>query len=173
MAESDNLQTPSPELETAAEEKDRSWLPKAIGAGLVVAVLIAVTLITRLTQYKPVAADAYVKKVEIGGLHMATAENFAGGSVTYILGRIANTGDKKITGARVQVIFRNSIGEISQKDVVPVTVLVPNLAYEDYGALDRAPLAPGQLRDFRLTLEYVTADWDGQIPSVKVVSVSY
>lgn len=144
-----------------------------IGAGLVVVVLIAVTVITRMGQYKPKAPDSYTSKMEIGGVHMATAENFAGGSVTYILGRIANTGDKKITGARVQVIFRNSIGEVSQKDVLPVTVLLPNTPYEDYGALDRAPLAPGQLREFRLTLEYVTSDWDGQMPQVKVVSVAY
>jgi hypothetical protein len=171
MAESENQQTPFPAPEE--EEKDRSWLPKAIGAGMVVVVLIAVTVITRLGQYKPKAQDTYTAKMEIGGLHMATAENFAGGSVTYILGRIANTGDKKVTGARVQVIFKNSIGEISQKDVVPLTVLIPNAPYEDYGALDRAPLAPGQLRDFRLTLEYVTADWDGQLPLVKVVSVAY
>jgi hypothetical protein len=104
---------------------------------------------------------------------MATAENFAGGSVTYIEGTLTNTGDRKVTGASAQVVFRNSLAEITQKETLPLTVLVPNSPYVDYGTLDRAPLAPGQARDFRLTLEYVTPDWDGQIPQVKVISVGY
>jgi hypothetical protein len=177
MAEPENPQPPIPDQPApdpaAEEEKERSWLPMAIGTGLVVVVLLAVTVIARMGQTKQKAPDSYLTKLEIGGLHMATAENFAGGSVTYILGRIANTGDKKVTSARVQIIFRNSIGEVSQKEVVPVTVLLPNIPYQDYGSLDRAPLAPGQLRDFRLTLEYVTTDWDGQVPQIKVVAVGY
>jgi hypothetical protein len=104
---------------------------------------------------------------------MATAQNFAGGSVTYIEGKLANGTDRKVTGASVQVIFKNSLGEISQKDTLPVTVLLPNVPYVDYGLIDRAPLAAGQTRDFRLTLEHVTTDWDGQVPTVKVVSIAY
>jgi hypothetical protein len=65
------------------------------------------------------------------------------------------------------------LDEITQKEALPVTVLIPNPAYTDYGTLDRAPLAPGQSRNFRVTMEYVTRDWDGQIPQVKVVSVGY
>jgi hypothetical protein len=54
-----------------------------------------------------------------------------------------------------------------------MTVLLPNVPYVDYGLIDRAPLAAGQARDFRLTLEHVTTDWDGQVPTVKVVSIAY
>jgi hypothetical protein len=104
---------------------------------------------------------------------MATAENFAGGSVTYILGSVANAGDKKLTGARVQVFFKNSLGEVAQKETLPLTVLLPNSPYVDYAPLDRAPLGGGQQRDFRLTLEHVTADWDGQVPQIKIISVNY
>ncbi len=117
--------------------------------------------------------DPYLQKLELSNLHMARAQNFAGGSVTYIEGTLANAGDKKVTAASVQVTFKNYLGEISQKETLPVTVVTPNPAYVDYGTLDRAPLAPGQHRAFRLTLEYVTPDWDGQIPEVKVVSVGY
>jgi hypothetical protein len=75
--------------------------------------------------------------------------------------------------ARVEVLFKNSLGETAQKDTLPVTVLLPNVPYVDYGLMDRAPLAPGQARDFRLTLEHVSTDWDGQIPQVRAVTVSY
>jgi hypothetical protein len=170
MADSENPQPFSP---PPAPDDERNWLPMAVGAGLVVLAVVAVIVFTRMGLSRPQAGDPYIAKLEVGGLHMARAENFAGGSVTYILGRIANTGDKRIKGARVQVVFKNSIGEISQKDVVPVAVRVPNAPYEDYGPLESLPLAPGQVRDFRVTLEFVTPDWDGQVPQVKVVSVSY
>ena len=170
MADSEN---PQPFGQPPVQEDERNWAPMAIGAGLVVAGLVAIVLFTSLGKQKAQTPDPYIAKLEVGGLHMARAENFAGGSVTYILGRIANNGDKKVTGARVEVIFKNSIGEISLKETVPVAVRVPNAPYEDYGPLDSFPLAPGQLRDFRVTLEYVTPDWDGQVPQVKLVAVTY
>jgi hypothetical protein len=119
------------------------------------------------------AADPYLAKMQVSSLHMATAQNFAGSSVTYIEGRITNGGDRKITAARVEVLFKNSLGEIAQKEMLAVTVLLPNVPYVDYGPIEQAPLGPAQARDFRLTLEHVSADWDGQIPQVKVVSVGY
>lgn len=145
----------------------------AIGGALVV---VAVAIIILITRSGPSSGakqpNPYAAKLQVDDLHMATAENFAGGSVTYIQGRITNAGEKKVTGATVQVLFKNSLGEIAQKETLPVMVVMPNTPYRDYGPLQRAPLAPGQARDFRLALEHVTADWDGQMPTVSVVSVS-
>lgn len=145
----------------------------AIGGALVIVVLAVIVLITR-SGPAPGAnqPNPYIAKLQINELHMATAENFAGGSVTYIQGRIVNSGEKKVTGASVQVLFKNSLGEIAQKETLPVMVVLPNAPYIDYGPLQRAPLGPGQARDFRLALEHVTADWDGQMPNLKVISVS-
>jgi hypothetical protein len=156
------------------QSESRNWVPMAVGGGFVLVLIIGVVLLTRAG--KPASAapgDPNLAKLQVSGLHMATAENFAGGSVTYIEGKIANATDRKVTAASVQVIFKNSLGEIAQKDTLPVTVLLPNVPYVDYGLIDRAPLAPGQTRDFRLTLEHVTTDWDGQVPTVKVVSLAY
>jgi hypothetical protein len=120
------------------------------------------------------AGDPNLAKLQLSGLHMATAQNFAGSSVTYIEGRITNNSDRKVTAVRVELIFKNTIGEIAQDEkAIALTVLLPNVPYVDYGPVDRAPLTPGQARDFRLTLEHVSADWDGQVPQVKVVSVGY
>jgi hypothetical protein len=170
MADSEN---PQPFAPVASEERERNWLPMAIGAVLVVVAVAILAVLTRggasTSSNQP---SAYATKLQIDNLHMATAENFAGGSVTYILGRIVNRGDQKVTGARVQVLFKNSLGEIAQKETLPLMAVLPNSPYVDYGTLDRAPLAPGQARDFRLTLEHVSADWDGQIPVVKVISAS-
>lgn len=154
---------------TAAEEP-RNWTPMIVGA---VVVIVAVALIVIFARNKttPNRPDPYVARLQVSGLHMSTAQNFAGGSVTYIEGTLANTGDKKVTGASMQVVFKNSLGEIVQDEVLPTMVIQPEAPIVDYGPMDRAPLGPGQARNFRLTLEHVTADWNGQIPQVKVVSV--
>ena len=145
----------------------------AAGGAFVLVLVVVVVLLTRGGKSTGNPADPNLAKLQVSNLHMATAQNFAGGSVTYIEGKLTNGTDRKVTGASVQVLFKNSLGEIAQKDTLPVTVLLPNVPYVDYGLIDRAPLAAGQTRDFRLTLEHVTTDWDGQIPTVKVVSIGY
>jgi hypothetical protein len=159
---------------SSAEAKEpRNWTPMIVGAVLVTVVLVAVVALGVLGRSRAGSpSDPYLAKLELSNLRMAKAENFAGGSVTYIEGTLTNSGDKKVTGATVQVTFKNNLGEVSQKEMVPVTVVTNNPAYVDYGTLDRAPLAPGQRRGFRLTLEYVTPDWDGQVPQVKVVGIA-
>ena len=146
----------------------------AAGGAFVLVLVVGVVLLTRggkPTNSNP--SDPNLARLQISDIHMATAQNFAGGSVTYIEGKITNGGDRKLNSASVQVVFKNALGETAQKDTLPVTVLLPNVPYVDYGPIDRATLAPGQTRDFRLTLEHVTADWDGQAPLVKVVSIGY
>jgi hypothetical protein len=155
------------------QEEKRNILPMAIGVVVVAVIIAVVVFATRGGKSTGNPADPNLAKLQVSDLHMATAQNFAGGSVTYIEGKLTNGTDRKVTGASVQVIFKNSLGEIAQKETLPVTVLLPNVPYVDYGLIDRAPLGAGQTRDFRLTLEHVTADWDGQIPTVKVVSIAY
>jgi len=160
-----------------AEEhsEKRNWAPMAIGVALVVAIVAVLVLAGRAgkSASSAGAGDPNIAKLQISNLHMATADNFAGSSVTYIEGKLSNQSDKRLTGARVEVRFKNSLGETVQKDVLPVAVLMPNTPYVDYGPLDRAPLASGQSSNFRLTLEHVSMDWDGQMPQVKVVAVAY
>jgi hypothetical protein len=163
-----------PFLPVSEEPEGRNWIPIILGAALVVALIATFIIVGRVNSSRDInTGDPYVSKLLLSGLHMATAQNFAGGRVTYIEGTLTNTGDRKVTAARVLVTFRNSLDEITQKETLPVTVAIPNPTYTDFGTLDRAPLAPGQSRNFRVTMEYVTRDWDGQIPQVKVISVGY
>lgn len=175
MADSNNQSSSSADFSSAPQGPHTAgpWLPMAMGAALIVVLLVMVAYFGRSRTSAANQIDPYTANLVLSKLHMAEAENFAGGKVTYIDGILSNTGDKRVTGARVEVIFKNSIGEVTQKEVLPVMVLLPNLPYTDYGTIDRAPVAPRQARDFRLTLEHVTADWDTQIPGVRVVAVSY
>ena len=171
MAES---QDPQP-FSTRPQDESKSMLPMVIGGVLVLAIVGGLILLTRSSA--PADSnprDPNLAKLQISNVHMATAQNFAGGSVTYIEGKITNGSDRKVTDARVELIFKNSLGEIAQHEKsLAVAVLLPNSPYVDYGPIDRAPLAPGQARDFLLTLEHISADWDGQAPQVKLVAVGY
>ena len=157
------------------QDEKRNLTPMAIGAVLVVLAIAALVLATRAgkSSGNTGQGDPNFARLQIFDLHMATAQNFAGNSVTYIEGRISNHIDRRVTGARVEVLFKNALGEVAQKEVLPVAVLLPNVPYVDYGTMDRAPLAPGQTSDFRLTLEHVSADWDGQTPQLRVVAANY
>jgi hypothetical protein len=155
-----------------AEHESRNWLPMVLGGMLVLVIVGAFTVFGLLGRSRDTnPGDPYLAKLQLSNLHMATAQNFAGGSVTYIEGTVTNSGDQKVVGASVQAVFKNPLGEVTQKETLPLTVVMPNTPYIDYGTLDRAPLAPGQSRDFRLTLESLTPDWDGQLPQLKPVSV--
>ena|SRR5215471_15939237 len=157
-------------------EQRRTWLPMALGAVFVLVVIAVIVVATRAGNTGGTAgtSDPNLAKLQISGLHMATADNFAGTSVTYIEGTITNKSDRKVTAVHVGVLFKNSLGETAQEEkALPLTVLMPNVPYVDYGPVDRAPLAPGQTRDFRLTLEHVSLDWDRQVPQVRVVSAGY
>ena len=169
MAASDHNQP----FSASSAPEPRNWTPIIIGLAVVAVIVAAIVLFTRIGSHEANPNDPYLAKLQLSSLSMATAQNFAGTSVTYIEGTLTNSGDRKVTGARALVIFKNSLGEITQKEPLPVTVLIPNSPYVDYGTLERAPLGPGQSRQFRLTLEYVTPDWDGQIPQVKITSVNY
>lgn len=148
----------------------------AAGAAFLVVVIAVILLIARAGQPAGNANenDPNLAKVQLSDLHMATADNFAGNSVTYIEGKITNTSNRKVTAVRVNIVFKNSLGETVQEEkALTLAVLLRSEPYVDYGPVDQAPLASGQARDFRLTLEHVSADWDGQLPQVRVVSVGY
>lgn len=156
------------------QAEPRNWTPIIAGAAVVLIIIVVVLLLTRAGHQTANSGDPYLAKLQLSKLHMATAQNFAGTSVTYIEGTVSNTGDRKVTDATVQVVFKNALGEVSQREnSLPLTVALPNTPYLDYGTIDRAPLAAGQSRDFRLTIEYVTPDWDGQVPQIRVVSVTH
>src|SRR5262249_22024795 len=99
------------------EPEPRNWLPMAVGGLLVLLIAAALTGLGVLGRTRnPTPGDPYLAKLQLSNLHMATAHNFAGGAVTYVEGTASNTGDRKFSGASVQVIFKNSLGEITQRE---------------------------------------------------------
>jgi hypothetical protein len=102
---------------------------------------------------------------------MSESSNFAGGKVTYVDGHIANHDGKTVTGITVQVAFRDFGNQLVQKDTMPLTLIRMREPYVDTQPLSTAPLQPGAESDFRLILDQVAQDWNGQYPEVRVIEV--
>jgi hypothetical protein len=147
--------------------------PLIIAAALIVVVGVLIWLYARTNKPQasgPAAEAPYASSLRVSDLHLSTAKNFVGGEVTYLEGKIANQGSKSLTAAQVQCIFRNSLGEVVDQPVVPLQVLATNLGNPDFVSLGQAPLAPNQQREFRLTFEHVSADWNMGFPELRVIS---
>jgi hypothetical protein len=115
------------------------------------------------------AADPYAPSLPITGLVMSESANLAGGKVTYIDGRIANTGSRTISGVTVQVLFRNVAKEVVQNETQPLKLIRIRDPYIDLEPVSAAPLKPGDSHDFRLIFDAVSQGWNGSYPEVRVI----
>ena len=157
----------------ARQESERNWTPFFVG---LVAVLVVVGIITVFTRSKPstnTQTDAYAAKVQLSDLKLSAAENYVGGTVTYLDLNITNTGDKTLTGAEMKAVFKNTLGQVVQTETLPLHVLAENKmgGYEDLVDLSRAPIGPGQTKTVRMTLEHISDDWDRQYPEMQLVNL--
>src|SRR3954471_1254151 len=118
------------------------------------------------------AVDPYVKNLQLSDFKLSQAENFVGGNVTYLEGKVTNAGNKNVSGAQVRVIFKNSLDEVAQSENLTLMVITARQPYIDTAPLNAQPLKPAESRDFRLTFEHVTADWNGAMPDVTVQTVT-
>ncbi len=150
-------------------------IPIAIGA---VAVLVAIGIIMFFSRGSsrqadvPAAADPYAASLPISDVKMSTADNFAGQQVTYIEGKITNNGGKTVKNAVLQITFHDSLGQVAQKENQRLMVITTREPYIDTAPLSSAPLKPSQTREFRLTFEHVSGDWNMQVPEVSVLKIS-
>lgn len=161
-----------------SKRESRSFLPWIIAA-VVVVFIVGVLLV--MTGHKQLpsnpggaglaAADPYAANLPVSNLKMSESSNFAGGKVTYVDGHIANHGDKTISAITVQVAFRDFGNQLAQKDTMPLMLIRTREPYVDTEPVNADPVKPGDERDFRLILDSVTQEWNGQYPEVRVIQV--
>jgi hypothetical protein len=102
---------------------------------------------------------------------MSAAENFVGATVSYVDGTIANTGNQTVVHATVEVTFKDDIGQVAQREEVPLRILKTSGPYPEAVDLKTSPLGPGQTQPFRLTFESISAQWNRQYPEIRVTDV--
>jgi hypothetical protein len=103
---------------------------------------------------------------------MSAAENFVGATVSYIDGTITNTGGKTVTHVIVQVLFKDDLGQLAQREDIPMQVLKTTGPYPEAVDFSVSPLASGQSNTFRLTFESISAQWNHQYPEIQVTDVA-
>lgn len=166
-----------PSAARPVDPPERNWLPLAIAAVVVIAILAVVVLAMEhgkpKTTVTPISAapDPYAANLSVTGLQMSESTNLAGGKVTYVDGHIANTGNRTVSGIAVQVLFRTFAHEVAQNETQQLKLIRTRDPYVDLEPVSAAPLAPGASADFRLIFDGVSPDWDGAYPEIRIVHV--
>ncbi len=154
-------------------DQKRNWVPLLAGLVAVIAAVAALLLFSRHQTPARSAPNPYAEKLKLSDIKLSAAENYMGGTVTYLDFNITNTGDKALVGAEVNAQFKNTMGQIVQKETLPLHVLVENqlAGYPDLVDMNRAPIGPGQTKTVRLSLEHISDDWDRSYPQMELVNL--
>jgi hypothetical protein len=155
-----------------ADERETNWRAIGIAIGIVVVIVAVLFLISRTQQKKPSGPPAYAANIKFSDLKMSAAENFVGATVSYIDGTVANAGNQTVTHVAAEVTFKDSMGQLAQRETVPLRVLQTNGPYPDAVDLSISPLTPGQSKPFRLTFEGISTQWNHEYPIIKVTDVT-
>src|SRR5580658_2747452 len=97
---------------TKPQAQERNWTPFVIGLVAVVVVVGIIVVLTRSKSGTGTQPNPYAAKLQISNPKLSAAENYVGGTVTYLDVNILNTGDQALTGADMKVIFKNSMDQV-------------------------------------------------------------
>jgi len=155
-----------------AEEPDSSRRTIAIAVAVVIAVAVIFAFLLRNQPKTASGPPSYAANLKLSDFKMSAAENFVGATVSYVDGTVTNSGDKTVTHVIVQVLFKDSLGQLAQREDIPMQVLKTDGPYPEAVDFSLAPLAPGQSKLFRLTFESISAQWNRQYPEIQIADVT-
>jgi len=160
-----------PSANPTTEASESSLRPILIGIVIVAIVVGILVFILRSEQKPPAEPPAYAASLKFSDLKTSAAENFVGATVSYLDGSLNNTGDKTVTHAVVEVTFKDDMGQLAQREELPIHVLRTGGPYDEAVDLSVSPLLPGESKPFRLTFENISAQWNHAYPDLKVTQV--
>jgi hypothetical protein len=156
----------------ATEETDSSRRTIAIAVAVVIVAAVVFAFLLRSQPRGPSGPPPYAANLKLSDLKMSAAENFVGATVSYVDGTVANSGDKTVTHVMVQVLFKDDMGQLAQREDIPMQVLKTDGPYPEAVDFSVSPLGPGQSKPFRLTFEGISAQWNRQYPDIQVTDVA-
>jgi len=162
------LGSPTP----VAEERDHSRLIIISAVIVVIGGMLALAFVLREPPKKVVPPNPYIAQLKLSDFKMSAAENFIGATVSYIDGTITNAGDKTVTRVMVQVNFLDSLGQLAQREELPLRLFRNTGAYNEPVDLNVVPLVPGKSESFRLTFDSISAQWNHQYPDIQITDVT-
>ena len=154
------------------EEPDSSRRTIVIAVVVVMAIAIVMALLLRSHPKNASGPPPYASSLKLSDLKMSAAENFVGATVTYVDGTVANSGDKTVVHAIVQVNFKDDMGQVAQREEIPLQVLKTDGPYPEAVDFSLSPLGAGQSKPFRLTFETISTQWNRQYPEIQVTDVA-
>ena len=174
MVEPSRPPQPEEALFTAVREEAE---PKPWAAIIIVLVLLAVLLglfmlLARGPRRTAAGANPYATQISFSDAKTTQVQNFLGANVTYIEGAVSNNGDKTVTGSEVQITFKNSLGQVVQRQTEPLWIVQRREPAVDVASLAGNPMTPGESREFQLSFEHISADWNRQFPELRITIVT-
>jgi len=154
-----------------AEDRDSSKRTIAIAVAVVIAIAVIFAFLLRSQPKTASGPPPYASSLKLSDFKMSAAENFVGATVSYVDGTITNAGNKTVTHMVVEVLFKDDLGQLAQREDIPMQVLKTTGPYPEAVDFSVSPLAPGQSTTFRLTFESISAQWNHQYPEIKVTDV--
>jgi hypothetical protein len=156
----------------AGEEPDSSRRTIAIAVAVVMVIAVILAVLLRSQPKNASGPPAYAAKLKLSDFKMSAAENFVGATVSYVDGTVANSGDKTITHIMVEVNFKDDMGQLAQRENIPLQALKTTGPYPEAVDFSMSPLGPGQSTTFRLTFESISAQWNHRYPDIQVTDVA-
>jgi len=155
-----------------AEEPDSSRRTIIIAMVAVIAIAVGAALLLRSRPKSVSGPPPYAANLKLSDFKMSAAENFVGATVSYVDGTVANSGNKTVTHVVVEVRFKDDLGQLAQREDIPMQVLKTDGPYPEAVDFSVSPLGPGQSKAFRLTFESISAQWDHQYPEIRITDVA-
>jgi len=163
---------PTPVVDGRDEDRDSSRRTIIIAVIVVMAIAIAMAVLLRRQPKTASGPPPYAASLKLSDFKMSAAENFVGATVSYVDGIVTNSGDKTVTHVMVQVNFKDDMGQLAQREEIPLQVLKTTGPYPEAVDFSLSPLAPGQSKPFRLTFESISAQWNRQVPEIQITDVT-
>ena len=150
---------------------NRFYVALAAGAGIVLLLIGAIVLFNggsggAKPSPKPAPLpfgpeeQAYAAQIQFSGLQLSQANNMLNQEFTYVVGTVANSGGRSVRAIEATVEFHDLVNQVVLRDTV--RIFQPGAA----------PLAPGHERDFQLTFEHVSAQWNRQPPTIRITGLA-
>jgi hypothetical protein len=160
-----------PNANPTVEREESALRPVLVGVVIVGVVVGLIVLVFRAERPKTVEPPAYAANLKFSDLKVSAAQNFVGATVSYLDGAVTNTAEKTVIHAAVQITFKDDMGQVVQREEMPLHVLRTGGPYDEAVDLSASPLAPGQTKPFRLTFESISAQWNHAYPDLRITEV--
>jgi hypothetical protein len=154
------------------DESDSSRRTIVIAVAVVMVIAVVLAVLLRTPPKSASAPPAYAANLKLSDLKMSAAENFVGATVSYVDGTVANSGGKTVTHVVVEVKFKDDLGQLAQREEIPLQALKTTGPYPEAVDFSVSPLGPGQSAAFRLTFESISAQWNHAYPDIRVTDVA-